>query len=94
VGKQNSYPAWQPDTASTLLHRCKEVYANLFSQDAKVEAIHAGLECAVIGSIYNKMEMISIGPTIKQPHSPDEKVYLPSIGKTWRFLTALLESFT
>ncbi len=93
VGKQNSYPAWRPDTSSQLLKRSKEVYAKLFSEEPKVEAIHAGLECAVIGSICPGMEMISLGPTIRQPHSPDERIYLPSIGKTWRFLLALLESY-
>ena len=57
-----------------------------------MEAIHAGLECGVIGSIYDGMDMISLGPTIENAHSPDERASLSSIGKTWRFLLALLES--
>ncbi len=90
---QNSYPSWQPDTESPLLKRCTDVYKRLFSKEAKVEAIHAGLECAVIGAIYDGMEMISFGPTIEHPHSPDERVHLPSVGTTWLFLLSLLESF-
>jgi len=93
VGYQNAYPAWQPDTSSAILNRCKDVYFRLFSKEPKVEVIHAGLECAVIGSIYDGMEMISVGPTIVQPHSPDERLYLPSVETTWKFLLALLESF-
>ena len=89
---ENSYPAWQPDTSSPLLARAREVYRRVFSKEPAVEAVHAGLECGVIGSIYNGMDMISIGPTIEHPHSPDERANLPSIGKTWRFLIALLES--
>ncbi len=90
---ENSYPAWPPDISSPLLERAKEVYKQLFSSEAKVEAIHAGLECAVIGSIYGGMDMISLGPTVRNPHSPSERVHLPSIVKTWRLLVALLESY-
>jgi len=93
IRSENSYPAWPPSTVSPLLERSLSVYRRLFSNDAKVEAIHAGLECAVIGSIYGGMDMISFGPTIRHPHSPNERVNLPSVGKTWRFLLGLLESF-
>ena len=93
VRLENSYPAWQPDSSSQLLERSKKVYRRLYSENAKVEAIHGGLECAVIGSIYKYMDMISFGPTIEHPHSPNERVNLSSLGKTWKFLVALLESF-
>ena len=58
-----------------------------------MEIIHAGLECAVIGAKYPDMEMISFGPTMKNPHSPDEKLNIPSMGKLWDFLVALMKSF-
>ncbi len=93
AGFQNSYPGWRPNTSSPLLKRAKEVYRRVFCEEAAVEVIHAGLECGVIGSIYDGMDMISVGPTIEHPHSPDERANLPSIGRTWEFLLALLESF-
>jgi dipeptidase D len=91
---ENSYPGWQPNTSSPLLKKSKEVYRTLFSKDPVVEVIHAGLECGVIGSKYEGMDMISFGPTIEHAHSPDERVHVPSVGTTWKFLTALLESIT
>lgn len=94
VRMENFYPGWQPDTASPLLKKSTEVYRRLFSKEPVVEVIHAGLECGVIGSIYDGMDMISFGPTIKNAHSPDERAHIPSIGTTWKFLTALLESIT
>jgi dipeptidase D len=88
-----SYTAWHPDPDSALLARCVAVYENLFGSKPTVEAIHAGLECGIIGSKYPGMEMISFGPTIRNPHSPDEKIYINSIGKVWAFMAALFESY-
>jgi dipeptidase D len=93
VKTDNDYPAWQPDPDSELLRRCQNVYKKLFETDPVVEIIHAGLECAVIGDKYPEMDMISIGPTMKNPHSPDERLYIPSILKLWQFSVALLASF-
>ncbi|MDW7732094.1 MAG: aminoacyl-histidine dipeptidase [Methanolobus sp.] len=90
----SGYPAWQPDLDSPLLQRCKEIYKNTFGEEASIEVIHAGLECAVIGSKYQGMDMISFGPTIKNPHSPDERLHIPSVLRVWKFLTALLSSFS
>ena len=87
------YPSWQPNMKSELLARCLEVYEKRFGKPPVVEAIHAGLECGIIGSKYAGMDMISFGPTIKNPHSPDEKIEIDSIGKTWDFLVALFESY-
>lgn len=89
----SGYPAWQPDMASALLQQCNKIYSNVFGEYAKIEVIHAGLECAVIGSKYGDMDMISFGPTIKNPHSPDERLYIPSVRKVWDFTVALLASF-
>jgi dipeptidase D len=85
------YPSWEPNMDSPLLARCKAVYKDLFKKDPVVEIIHAGLECGIIGSKYPGMDMISFGPTIKNPHSPDEKLEIATIGKVWDFLAALLK---
>ena len=87
------YPSWQPNMDSKLLARCLQVYENRFGKKPVVEANHAGLECGIIGSKYDGMDMISFGPTIKNPHSPDEKIEIDSIGKTWDFMVALFKSY-
>jgi dipeptidase D len=86
------YPAWQPNLQSPLLARCKDVYRKLFGKEPHVEAIHAGLECGIIGDKKEGMDMISFGPTLKNPHSPDEKIQVESIGKVWDFMVELLKS--
>lgn len=87
------YPSWEPDLGSPLLNRCKTVYQSCFQVKPKVEIIHAGLECAIIGSKYPGMDMISFGPTMENPHSPDERLYLPSLERIWQFIVALMASF-
>jgi len=87
------YPAWQPNVNSPLLAKMVNKYKELFGKEPVVESIHAGLECGIIGDKYPGMDMISFGPTIKNPHSPDEKVHIDSIAKVWKLLTAMLESF-
>ena len=87
------YPAWMPNMDSPLLKRCKEVYENAFGKEPVVEAIHAGLECGVVGSIYEGMDMISFGPNIKDCHSPDEKLQISSLSLVWQFMEALFKSF-
>jgi dipeptidase D len=86
------YPPWSPDTESVLLNRCIRTYKHLFHKEPVLESIHAGLECAVIGSKYPGIEMISLGPDIQNPHSPDERMHIPSIKKIWDFLVALFQS--
>jgi dipeptidase D len=88
--RRNAYPAWQPDLDSPLLSRCREVYQGLFHRAPEVAVIHAGLECAVIGDRFPGMDMISFGPTIENLHSPAERLHLPSLGRVWAFLSALL----
>lgn len=87
------YPSWKPNMDSQLLARCLYVYEARFGKKPVVEAIHAGLECGIIGSKYDGMDMISFGPTIKHPHSPDEKIEIESIGQVWDFMVALFESY-
>ncbi|HHH39525.1 MAG TPA: M20/M25/M40 family metallo-hydrolase, partial [Sedimenticola sp.] len=84
------YPGWQPDPASALLQRVKRVYRARFGRDPTVGAIHAGLECGIIRGCCPEMEMISFGPTIRDPHSPDERVHIPSVARFWDLLTGTL----
>ncbi|MFW5800911.1 MAG: beta-Ala-His dipeptidase [Spirochaeta sp.] len=93
VKNPNSYPPWEPDFSSELLQHARRVYHERFGKDPVVETIHAGLECGIIGAKIPGMEMISIGPTIQFPHSPDEQLNLPSLKKTILFVTDLLESY-
>jgi dipeptidase D len=88
--RNKPYPGWQPNLDSNILKVAKGVYQREFGQEAKVEACHAGLECGIIGEKFDGMEMISFGPTIQNPHSPDERVHAPSVEDFWKFLVALL----
>ncbi len=88
---KDAFPVWPSSMRSSLLTRSKKVYEGLFDQEPIVQVIHAGLECGVLGDLYAGMDMISFGPTIRNPHSPDERLYIPSIEKLWYFLVALLE---
>ena len=87
------YSSWQPNIHSKLLGKCKNVYKQKFGKEAIIEVIHGGLECGVIGAKYDGMDMISIGPTIENPHSPQERLYIPSLIKFWDFVCELLKSF-
>ncbi len=78
---------------SPILKEMREIYNNKFGKIPEIKAIHAGLECGIIGTKYDGMDMISFGPTIKSPHSPDEKIEIESIGKVWDFMVALFKSY-
>jgi dipeptidase D len=92
VSSTPAYPGWQPDMKSALLQRSIETYRALFGVSPVVGMIHGGLECGTIGAIYPGMDMISLGATIENPHSPTERLYIPSIGRLWRYLVAFLQS--
>jgi len=85
------YPGWQPDPSSAILGLVRSVYLERFGKPAHVGAIHAGLECGILGDTYPELDMISLGPTIRYPHSPDERVHIPSVGRFWDLLTGTLE---
>ena len=91
VKEDSPYPGWKPNPKSRILGIAKEVYREMFGEEPKVEAIHAGLECGIIGEKFPGMDMISIGPTIKHPHSPDEYVEIDSVEKFYRYVLKLLE---
>lgn len=86
----NEYPGWQPNIDSPTLATCRRVYERLFSEAPNVTAIHAGLECGLIGERIGGMDMVSFGPRIEGVHSPDERVYVASVQKTWKYLAAVL----
>lgn len=92
VEHSGAYPGWNPNVESEILEVTKNTYKSLFQQDAHVKVIHAGLECGLIRDKYPRMDCISIGPTIKYPHSPDEKVHIGSVGKFWIFLQEILKN--
>jgi len=86
------YPGWKPNLGSPILQLAKQRYRTLYGKDAEVKAIHAGLECGIIGERVPGMDMISFGPTMESVHSPDEKVYIESVGNFWDFLLAILKA--
>lgn len=88
---EGDYSGWNPDIQSPILQTMKQEYKQLFGEEPKVSIIHAGLECGIIGSIIPGLDMVSFGPTIVHPHSPDEKVYIPSVEKYWTLLTRILQ---
>ena len=92
VVHDGNYPGWKPDVQSPILQTMKEVYNNKFGKIPEIKVIHAGLECGIIGDAYPGLDMISFGPTIRFPHSPDEKVHIESVTKFWDFLTETLKS--
>lgn len=89
---EGGYSGWKPNMDSPILHRMQETYKDLYGRTPEIKAIHAGLECGIIGGKYPDLDMISFGPTIRFPHSPDEKVEIESVGKFWHFLTETLKN--
>ena len=87
-----SYPGWKPNLNSHILQVMKTTYQENYGVEPRVIIIHAGLECGIIGRNYPGMDMISFGPTIKYPHSPDEKVNIPSVSKFYEYLLATLKA--
>jgi dipeptidase D len=87
-----SYDGWNPNMASPILGTMSAGYEKLFGEKPEITAVHAGLECGIIGGVYPEMDMISCGPTIRFPHSPDEEVNIASVEKFWKFLVYTLET--
>jgi dipeptidase D len=89
---EGGYPGWKPNPSSAIMDTMMKVYENLYGKKPKVCAVHAGLECGLIGGVYPKLDMISCGPTLRYPHSPDEKLDIASVGKWWDFLVETLKN--
>ena len=90
VDVRPAYPGWKPNLGSQVLEVVKRVHAEELGSEPEVAAIHAGLECGIIGKKIPGMDMISFGPVIEAPHSPDERVHIDSVGRFYRLLTATL----
>jgi dipeptidase D len=91
VKLEGGYPGWKPNVNSPILKTMSKVYNDKFGKVPEIKAIHAGLECGLIGGVYPDLDMISFGPTIRYPHSPDEKVEIASVEKFWEFLVETLK---
>ncbi|MDG6218200.1 MAG: aminoacyl-histidine dipeptidase [Candidatus Thermoplasmatota archaeon] len=91
VEEEEPYPGWKPDLDSNVLKLAKQIYKKKYGKDPVVEAIHAGLECGIIGEKYGGMDMISIGPTIKYPHSPEEQITISTVEPFYDFVVNILE---
>jgi dipeptidase D len=92
VTEGSSYPGWKPDLQSKILALSKKIFKEMFKVEPKIEAIHAGLECGIIGEKFPGMDMISIGPTLKNPHSPEEQLHISTVDKFYKYLLKILES--
>ena len=87
-----AYPGWQPNMDSPILQTMLKTYKDMYGKDAEVKAIHAGLECGILGGHYPHWDMISFGPTIRSPHSPDERCLIPTVQKFWDLLVETLKN--
>jgi dipeptidase D len=88
----DGYPGWKPNMNSDILKLAKSTYKQLAGKEPEVKAIHAGLECGIIGERFPGMDMVSFGPTLEGVHSPDEKIYIDTVEKFWNFLLAILKN--
>ena len=91
VELSGGYSGWQPNVNSPILKAMKESYQIQFGKEPSVKVIHAGLECGIIGASHPGLDMISFGPTLRSPHSPDERAYIPSVQKFYDFLLETLK---
>ncbi|MFT5601887.1 MAG: dipeptidase D [Flavobacteriales bacterium] len=92
VEYSGSYPGWSPNPSSDILVVMEKLYKEMFQEDPQIKACHAGLECGILNERYPGLDMISFGPTIRNPHSPDEKVNIASVQKFWRFFKAVIKA--
>ena len=91
VSLSGEYPGWKPNRNSPILKVLDDTYFDLHGERARIAACHAGLECGIIGQHYPEMDMVSFGPTITGPHSPDERVSISSVQKYWKLVVAILK---
>jgi dipeptidase D len=94
VEHSDGYPGWKPNMASPILKIAQATYERLFGRSPEVKAVHAGLECGIIGEKYPGIDMVSFGPTLEGVHSPDEKIYIDTVPRFYAFLSAILKNVT
>lgn len=92
VEQSDGYPGWKPNLDSPVLKKAIATYKSLYGKKPEVKAIHAGLECGIIGEKYPGMDMLSFGPTLEGVHSPDEKIHIDTVERFWNFLLALIKN--
>ena len=92
VSHSDGYPGWQPNMQSRLLQVCRKAASGLYGREFEIKAIHAGLECGILGGKYPGLDMISFGPTITGAHSPDERVHIPAVEKFYALLKEVLRA--
>ncbi|MCG6369904.1 aminoacyl-histidine dipeptidase [Vibrio fluvialis] len=92
IAFSGAYPGWKPDADSEIMHIFRDMYEGIYGHKPNIMVIHAGLECGLFKKPYPQMDMVSFGPTIKFPHSPDEKVKIDTVGLFWEQMIALLEN--
>ncbi len=91
VSYNGRYPAWQPDVESPIVKTIESVYKEVNGEDCKITVVHAGLECGIIKTVYPNMDTVSFGPTLRSPHTPNERCNIPSVAKYYNFVVKLLE---
>ncbi len=91
VEQTGEYPGWKPNVNSPILQTMTKVYENLYNKTPEQKVIHAGLECGILGGTYPQLDMISFGPTIRNPHSPDEMVEINTVNQFYDFLVETLK---
>ncbi|SDH68575.1 dipeptidase D [Vibrio xiamenensis] len=92
IAFSGAYPGWKPDPDSEIMHIFRDMYEGIYGHKPNIMVIHAGLECGLFKKPYPNMDMVSFGPTIKFPHSPDEKVKIDTVALFWEQMIALLEN--
>jgi dipeptidase D len=92
VKQGDGYPGWKPNLSSPILKVAKQTYQQMYGKEPEVKAIHAGLECGIIGEKVPGMDMVSFGPTLEGVHSPDEKLYIDTVERFWDFLLGILKN--
>jgi dipeptidase D len=92
VRTADGYPGWKPNLQSPILKVARDTYKKMFGTEPAVKAVHAGLECGIIGERYPGMDMVSFGPTMTGVHSPDEKLDVASVPRFYAFLAGILDA--
>ena len=92
VTHSDGYPGWTPNPSSRILNTTIQSYKNLFGNEPRVRSIHAGLECGLFLKKYPYLDMVSFGPTLRDVHSPDEKIHIPSVDKFWKLILETLKN--
>jgi dipeptidase D len=92
VRQGDGYPGWKPNMGSAILKTAKDTYKQIFGKTPEVRAVHAGLECGIIGEKYPGIDMVSFGPTLQGVHSPDEKIHIDTVPKFYAYLLGVLKN--